>query len=170
MAKEVILIIDMVKGFFQEGFPLYCGSQARQIIPFVIQLLKDHPAAERLYLCDNHAPDDAEFEMFPPHCIAGSEESEIIPELAAYPGTVIPKTRFSCFYKTDLEDRLQKLAPEKVIMVGVCTDICVLHTVGDLRDRGYRVWVPIKGVATFDEEAHRFALKHMEKVLGAEVS
>lgn len=168
--SEVILIIDMVKGFFIEGYPLYCGPQARQIIPYVEQLLKDHPEWIRLYLCDNHAPDDAEFKMFPPHCIAGSVETEIIDELKPYPGTIIPKTRFSALYKTDLEEKLLKLKPQRIIVVGVCTDICVMHTVSDLRDRGYKVWVPAKGVATFDREAHEFALKHMRTILGAEVS
>ncbi len=169
MSKEVILIVDMLKGFLQEGFPLFCGQKAREIIPFVVRLLQERPKLERFYLCDNHAPDDAEFKMFPPHCIAGSEGAELIPELAPYPGTIIPKTRFSGFYRTDLAERLQKLAPSRVIVVGVCTDICVLHTVADLRNRDYPVWVPIQGVAGFDEQAHQFVLKHMEKILGAEV-
>ena len=31
---------------------------------------------------------------------------------------------------------------EAVIAVGICTDICVMHTVADLRNRDYRVVVP----------------------------
>lgn len=170
MSKNVIIIVDMLKGFLQEGFPLFCGPEARKIIPFVVDLLKKHPEYERLYLCDNHVPDDAEFKMFPPHCIAGSEESQLVSELYPYPGAIIHKTRFSCFFKTDLEERLDQLNPQKVVVVGVCTDICILHTVADLRNRDYQVWVPIQGVASFDEEAHLFALKHIEKILGAEVS
>ena len=57
--------------------------------------------------------------------------------------------------------------PDKLIVCGVCTDICVLHTVADARNRGYSVEVPIDCVASFDEQAHRFALEHIEKVLGA---
>jgi len=52
---------------------------------------------------------------------------------------------------------------------GVCTDICVMHTVGDARDRDYEVEVPANCVATFNPKAHRFALEHMEKILGAKV-
>ncbi|GAC1480176.1 MAG: hypothetical protein PVSMB9_04620 [Candidatus Dormibacteria bacterium] len=58
-------------------------------------------------------------------------------------------------------------------MVGVCTDICVLHTVADLRNRDYAVVVPADAVETFDgpghpgDEVQRFALAHMSQVLGA---
>jgi nicotinamidase-related amidase len=105
--------------------------------------------------------------MFPPHCISGTEEAEIIPELRDYPGEMIPKNRFSCFFNTTLDDRLKALKPEKLIICGVCTDICVMHTVADARNRDYTVDVPIDCVASFDESGHQFALKHMEKVLGA---
>lgn len=167
---EVILIIDMVKGFLSEGYPLYCGEQSRQIIPYVVQLLNNHPNWNRLYLCDNHKPDDEEFKTFRPHCVAGTVETEIIDELKPYPGTVIPKTRYSAFYKTSLDEKLLQLRPQRVIVTGVCTDICVMYTVSDLRNRDYKVWVPVKGVATFNHDAHEFALNHMRNILGAEVS
>jgi nicotinamidase-related amidase len=122
-----------------------------------------------IYLADSHDPDDKEFQMFPPHCILGTEQSEIIPELSDYPGIVIPKRRYSGFFDTDLEERLEEIKPEEVVLVGVCTDICVMHTVADLRNRDYPVVVYADCVASFDQEAHVFALKHMEKVLGARV-
>ena len=55
-------------------------------------------------------------------------------------------------------------------MVGNCTNICVLYTVADARFRDYAVEVPADCVATFDPEAHEFALKQMETVLGAKVT
>jgi nicotinamidase-related amidase len=119
------------------------------------------------FLCDRHAPDDLEFRMFPPHCIEGTSEANIIAELATYQDEVIPKTRYSAFFNTPLEDRLAKLMPDKLIVCGVCTDICVCHTVADARNRDYEVEVPVDCVASFNEEAHRFALEHMERVLGA---
>jgi nicotinamidase-related amidase len=45
-----------------------------------------------------------------------------------------------------------------------------LHTVADARNRDYEVEVPIDCVASFDEKAHRFALEHMEKILGAKLT
>ncbi|MBI2304126.1 MAG: cysteine hydrolase [Chloroflexi bacterium] len=165
---NVVLVIDMLRGFCEEGYPLYCGQRARQIIPRIQKLLERERkrGSHIFFICDQHKPDDLEFQMFPPHCIAGTVEAEVIPELASYPGEVIPKARYSGFFGTDLEQRLKQLGPEKIVICGVCTNICVLHTAADARNRDYRVEVPVDGVATFDEEAHGFALEHMGKILG----
>lgn len=168
---NVVLVVDMVRGFCEEGRPLYVGESIRRIIGPIRRLLTEERArgSSIIFLCDNHAPDDLEFQMFPPHCIGGSEETQVIPKLQEFAGEVIPKTRFSAFYGTNLGRRLQELAPAKIILAGVCTDICVMHTVADARDRDYAVEVPADCVTTFDPEAHRFALQHMEKILGAKV-
>ncbi len=168
---DVVIVADMIKGFMEPGHNLYLGDNARAIIPNVRRLLDEEKrkGSHIIFLADNHEPDDREFEMFPPHCIKGTTETEVIPELVDLATEIIPKTRYSAFYGTELANRIRKLAPERVVMCGVCTDICVLHTVADLRDRDYRVEVPVDCVATFDEEAHAFALKHIERVLGAKL-
>jgi nicotinate phosphoribosyltransferase len=168
MARAV-LVVDMLRGFLEEGYPLYCGVEARNIIPNVQQLLKREleQGSKIFYLCDDHVPDDPEFKMFPPHCIEGTEEAELIPELSSYPGETIPKTTFSSFYNTSLDKRLKAIKPETVVVCGVCTHICVLNAVIDARTRGYEVEVPVDCVASFDRKAHFFALDYMEKVLGA---
>ncbi len=170
MANAVI-VIDPLKGFMEEGYPLYCGEQARRIIPRIGKLLEREleKGSQVFFLCDRHAPDDLEFKMFPPHCVTGTEEAEIIPELSGYPGDIIPKNRFSCFFNTTLAERLKEFRPEKLIVCGVCTDICVMHTVADARDRDYEVEVPADCVTSFNAEGHRFALEHMDKVLGAKL-
>jgi nicotinate phosphoribosyltransferase len=169
---NAVLVIDMLRGFMEEKNPLYCGDRARHIIPNVQRLLENELArgSKVFYICDHHDPDDLEFKMFPPHCIAGTAESEVIPELSKLPGEVIKKKRYSAFYGTDLENRLKKLKPDKIIVCGVCTDICVCHTVANARNRDYHVEVPVDCVASFDEKAHYFALEHMEKVLGAKLT
>ncbi|MBM4430705.1 MAG: cysteine hydrolase [Chloroflexi bacterium] len=168
---NVVLVVDMIKGFMEEDNPLYCGAAARQIIPNVKKLLdrETKMGSQVFYLADTHDPDDKEFQMFPAHCVRGTAESEVIPELAAFEGEIMPKRRFSGFYDTPLDARLEELKPDKIIVVGVCTDICVLHTVADARNRDYVVQVPRDCVASFDPEAHSFALKHMEKILGASI-
>ena len=169
---NVVLVVDMVRGFCQEGHNLYVGPTIREIIPRVQSLLRREKAAGShiIFLCDTHDPDDLEFNMFPPHCIRGSEEPEVIPELQEFAGEVIPKRRFSAFFDTDLEQRLRELAPDKIIIVGVCTNICVLYTAADARDRDYAVAVPADCVATFDSDAHKFALHQLKTVLGAQVT
>jgi len=168
---RAVLVSDMLRGFLEEGYPLYCGIEARSIIPNVRKLLEREleQNSKIFYTCDHHTPDDPEFRMFPPHCIEGSAEAELIPELSPYPGEIIPKRTFSSFYNTPLEKKLEALKPETIVVCGVCTHICVLHAVIDAKNRGYEVEVPVDCVASFDNRAHLFALDYMENVLGAKL-
>jgi nicotinamidase/pyrazinamidase len=167
-----VLVIDMVRGFLEPDHNLYCEDY-RPLIPRIRALLERETAAGSsvLFVSDHHLPDDLEFQIFPVHCVIGTEEPEVIPELAGYltEDNLVPKNRYSGFFNTDLEQRLADLQPDKVIVCGVCTDICVLHTTSDARNRDYAVEVPSDCVATFDPDAHTWALAHLEKILGAQV-
>ena len=177
-SKKAILVIDMLNGFCR------AGNLASARLDSITGRLRDHlireqaAGADLVFLADTHAADDPEFAMFPPHCIEGSGEEEIVPELAelAQHGHVVRKTTFSGFYGTGLDELLERIAPEVVEVTGVCTDICVLHTVYDLRVRGYEVMVPHDLVETYDapgheaDEINRFALAHIRDVLGATVT
>ncbi len=98
---NAVLVVDMLRGFLEEGYPLYCGDKTRSIIPNIQRLLEQELAqgSKVFFICDNHDPDDLEFKMFPPHCIEGTIEAEVIPELAGYQGEIIPKRRYSAFWE-----------------------------------------------------------------------
>ena len=168
MAKAV-LVVDMLRCFLEKGYPLYVGDKARGIVPNIQRRLERElkEGSKVFFIGDRHDLDDPEFRMFPPHCVEGTPEAELISELAEYAGEVIPKKRYSSFFDTSLGEQLDKLRPDKLVVCGVLTDVCVLHTVADARNRDYEVEVPLDCVASSDERAHRFALEHMEKVLGA---
>ncbi len=79
------------------------GQAGRDIIGFIQNKTKEFRAqgCPIIYICDNHERDDREFDMFPPpHCIAGTEGSEIIDELEVAPGgdKIIKKRRYSAFF------------------------------------------------------------------------
>jgi nicotinamidase/pyrazinamidase len=171
--SRALMVVDMLVGFMEKGHPLYCGDNARSIIPVVVE--KAQEFTDRgdpvIFIADHHAPDDLEFKQFPPHCIEGTREAEVIDELQPFvkPEYLVPKTRYGAFYNTRLETMLSEIAPESVEIVGVCTNICVLYTVEELRNRDYMTIVHRDGVASFDGDAHAFALGQIESVLGAEV-
>lgn len=170
MTNAALIIIDMLNDFIDEKGALYCGPGAQEIVPFVQERLAAHRKTGSLvvFLQDSHAEDDLEFNKFPKHCVAGTWGSQIIDSLAPRPGeTVLPKTRYSGFYGTGLEKILADRAPGEVEVVGVCTSICVMDTVGGLVNRDYRVVVPRAGVADFDAAAHQFAFERMDRVYGA---
>jgi len=172
MSKKALIVVDMLNDFCDAKGALYCGEDARRIIPFIAEKIKDirSQGGVVIFLKDTHTIDDKEFQMFPPHCIEGTWGGEVIPELSPRAQDIIvKKSRYSGFFKTDLENILSKSGITEVEIVGVCTSICVMDTVGGLRNRFLPVTVWKDGVADFDNEAHRFSLKRMEKIYGASV-
>ncbi len=174
---RALLVVDMLEDFVAAGGSLYCGESAERIVPFIEEKIREYLAGGDLvvFICDNHAPDDREFSRFPRHCVKGTPGAQVIERLrlaAANGGGkvyTVSKQRYSGFYGTDLERILKENRVDQVGVVGVCTNICVLYTVEELCNRDYDVVVYRRGVASFDEEAHNFALKQMASVLGARI-
>ena len=79
------------------------------------------------------------------------------------------KTRYSAFCGTDLELKLRERNITEVHLVGVCTDICVLHTAIDAFNKGFQVVIHEKAVASFNPTGHEWALEHFKNTLGAKV-
>jgi nicotinamidase/pyrazinamidase len=172
MGKTALIVADMLNDFLDPKGSLFVGPSGREIIPFVARKIKETRAQGGMvvFVCDAHAPDDLEFRLFAPHAVKGTWGAEIIPELPVEPGDYrVAKTRYSCFYRTDLEEILKREQVDRVEVVGVCTSICVLETVKELVDRDLPALVYKDGVADFDPEAHAFALKHMERIFGARI-
>lgn len=172
MARKALLIIDLLNDFMDSRGVLFCGDFARAIIPVVDVLMKKFERKGDLviFLKDAHTPHDKEFELFAPHAVKGTWGGEIIPELTPSPQSfILEKTRFSSFYNTSLEKVLRDSDIQEVWVTGVCTSICVMDTVGDLRNRDLDAVVPVNAVADFDLQAHEAALKRMERVYGAKL-
>jgi len=172
MPSKALIVVDMLNDFVDENGALYCGKTARAIIPFIKSRIEHYRKVGDpiIYLQDSHAKNDREFERFPEHCVAGTWGQEIIPELAPAPGDiVVQKKRYSGFFETELGDLLTRMNIHNIEVVGVCTSICVMDTVGGLVNRDYDVVVPKAGVADFDPEFHEFALKRMGEIYGAKI-
>ena len=64
---------------------------------------------------------------------------------------------------------MDKLLKEKgidtLVLTGVLTDICVMHTAADAAMRNYKVIVPEDCVKSVTKEAHDWAIKHMKDIL-----
>ena len=62
------------------------------------------------------------------------------------------KRHYSAFSGTDLDIRLRERKVDTVILTGVLTDICVLHTAIDAYNLGYQIQVVEPAVASLSEE------------------
>ncbi len=172
MFQRALIVADMLNDFVDEKGALYCGQTSRDIIPFIKDRIEDYRKTGDLvvYLQDSHAVDDKEFEKFPKHSVTGTWGQQVVAELAPKPeDVVIQKRRYSGFFETELSDLLEERNIRDVEVVGVCTNICVMDTVGGLANRDCSITVPRSGVADFDLEFHEFALKRMDKIYGAKI-
>src|SRR5690625_7258722 len=79
------------------------------------------------------------------------------------------KTRYSAFTGTDLELRLRERKINEIHLVGVCTDICILHTAVDAYNKGFDIVVHEKGVASFNQSGHDWALTLFTDTIGSNV-
>lgn len=171
MAKQALLVIDMLNDFLLEGVPLEI-PKGREIIPALKSRIEEakKEGIPIVYLCDNHDKDDEEFQAWPPHAISGTEGAEIIEELKPKEKDyIIKKKRYSGFFRTDLNNILEKVEVAELIITGLVTNICVLYTVADAIMRGYQVTIPRDSVAALNEKEGQFALNQMDNILKAKI-
>ena len=125
-----------------------------------------------LFLCDQHIPGvDRELDLRGEHGVKGKAHPH--PALGAGSGSrdfVIPKRRYSGFFQTDLDLTLRELGVKTVIGVGEDTNICVLHTLADAWNLGYKSIVVSDATRTFLVGTQEGALEHMQRCFGTKVA
>lgn len=175
---KALLVVDFTNDFVDGSLPV--GEPAVVIQHTVAELTKQY--ADRgdfvVMAVDLHEEGDLyhpEQNLFPPHNIRNSRGRQLYGELKdVYESRKdviywMDKTRYSAFCGTDLDIKLRERGITEIHLIGVCTDICVLHTAVDAYNRGYSLKIYEDGVASFNPEGHEWALSHFKNSLGAEV-
>jgi nicotinamidase/pyrazinamidase len=177
--SELLVVVDMQNGFLREGN--LASDRCLAVLPAVRREVDDAIAAGRrvLFTADTHEIDDAEFAVFPEHCVRGTREADLVDELLPLLDRddvlLLRKRRYSALFETEMEGHLHRFGVDSVRICGVCTDICVLHTVADLRNRDLPVTVAVQATGTFEGPGHaadavqEFSLMHLKRVLGAKL-
>lgn len=158
-----IFSADVINGFFRFGRLASPRVDAlTQPVLNVFRLAHAHGVHRFILLQDTHDRSTPEFESYPPHCLAGTDESRRIPELADLPFanafTVVEKNSLNPAIETGFDawwDANRDLTT--AIVVGDCTDLCVYQLAMHLRLRAnalnvahFNVYVPANAVDTFD--------------------
>jgi len=161
--KRLLIVVDMINGFIREGALADRGIEV--IIGETVRLTERAiKTGEPVFAFrDCHRADSPELETFPPHCMSGTSESELIDELKPFEAnmTVFEKNSTSGFVVPAFQTMLREMRSlEQVVLVGCCTDICILNFAVPLKnyfneiDRRVRVIVPKNAVETYDMEGH----------------
>jgi len=94
--------------------------------------------------------------------IRGSKEADLLPELGSNAeDPIIPKTTYSAFYRTGLEEKLRKGNITDLVIGGVMTNLCCETTAREAFVRDFRVFFLADGTSTISQEFHLAALNNL---------
>lgn len=133
--KPALLIIDMVKDYFDESKKSPVTQLAKPIIDPINRTStsfrgKNWPI---VFSTDSFHEDHFFFKSrMRPHAIAGTPGAEVIDALDRKPEDYwLPKPKMSAFFQTGLEKWLREREVTLCVVAGIATPFCVLTTVLD---------------------------------------
>ena len=161
---KMILVIDMVNGFVKYG-AMHDKSIAN-IIPEQIKLLEKFQGETDIIgiVKDTHDEDCIEFKTYPKHCVKGSGEENLVEELSnfenkeslVYEKNSTDVTNVKNFFE-DI-DKMKSL--KEIVVIGCCTDICVLNAAISMKtyfnenNRDIEIIMPKNCVETYNAPNH----------------
>jgi nicotinamidase/pyrazinamidase len=164
--KTVFFDIDSQLDFLYPGGALYV-PKAEHIVPVIARL--NRLAASRgipvVSTTDAHAEDDAEFKIWPHHCVVGTlgqrkaeatllEKRVVIPNrdcdlaIGEAQQIIIEKQTVDAFVAPNLGRVIHLLMADRYVIYGVVTEICVLFAARGLLKFGKPVTVVTDAVET----------------------
>ncbi len=162
--RDALVVVDLQKDFLPGGS--LAVPDGDRVIPVVNELIESFSLADRPVFAtrdwhpSNHCSFSEQGGTWPAHCVEDTKGAEFADD-ARIDGnvTIVSKATdrdiesYSGFHNTDLANQLRTLGIERVVVVGLATDYCVLHTVLDALDEGFDVTVVEAGIAAVEVEA-----------------
>ena len=148
--EHALLIVDVQNDFLPGGsLAVPHGDEVIPVLNRYIALARSRGVpvfASRDWHPGNHCSFRAHGGPWPEHCVAGTPGAAFAPGLELPRDAVIiskamreDADAYSSFEGTDLAPRLRKLGVKHVLVGGLATDYCVLHTVRDALKSGFEV-------------------------------
>jgi nicotinamidase-related amidase len=182
LGTKALINIDYTYDFVADDGALTCGKPGQEIEEKIVNLTEEFILNKDfvIFAIDVHDEGDVvhpETNLYPPHNIRGTEGRNLYGRLEqVYEDNCkhdhvyfMDKSRYSAFAGTDLELKLRERGIAEVHLVGVCTDICVLHTAVDAYNLGFKIVVYKDACASFNQVGHQWALGHFASAMGATV-
>ncbi|MBM7635374.1 cysteine hydrolase family protein [Streptococcus saliviloxodontae] len=180
--SKALISIDYTVDFVADEGKLTAGKPAQKIEERITTVTKEayDNGDYVFFMIDCHDEEDVfhpETKLFPPHNIKGTQGRRLYGGLGDFYEQIrydrrvfwMDKRHYSAFAGTDLDIRLRERRVTTLVLTGVLSDICVLHTAIDAYNLGYDIEIQASAIASLTEEAHQFALNHFKTVLGAKI-
>ena len=157
--KKGLIIVDMINGFVKEG--VLADSNISGIIPEIESLALEYleKGDKVIAFKDCHYENSPELNTFPPHCMSGSEEVELVDELKRHEDKfiVFEKNSTSGLFVPEFFYYIQGMKNlTELVITGCCTDICILNLAIPLKNffnqvnRNVEIIVPENAVDTYN--------------------
>jgi nicotinamidase-related amidase len=171
-AATVLLLIDVINDLEFEG-----GAELLQAaLPAVEKIAQLKRRARQagvpvIYVNDNFGRWQSDFNKQVAHCLEDGVRGEPLVKLLAPDAEdyFVLKPKHSGFYSTTLDTLLVYLKAKTLILTGLTGDMCVLFTAHDAFLRDFHLIVPADCVVSVDPAENQYALRHMQRVLKAEI-
>jgi nicotinamidase/pyrazinamidase len=165
--RSAIIIVDMLKDSFPEENQFPITQEAKPIIPRINHLLQRgrQLGIPIIFACDSFLPDDFIFKgRMGPHSLRGTKGAEVTDHLEVGEGDVIlPKRRFSAFFKTDLDQTLRTWHCDTVAVGGIATNVCVFMTAMDALCHDFKSILLEDCCAAHKREVHETTIENHRK-------
>jgi nicotinamidase/pyrazinamidase len=160
--KPGLIIVDLLRDTFEKHHRSNLVQSARIFIPRLNELIDrfHENSLPVIFACDSFLPDDLLFTgKMERHSLRGTPGASVISELNQRPDDyILPKRRFSAFFKTDLDQTLRTLGINTVLVTGIATHICVLTTALDAVSHDFRAVIVEDCCAAHRIEQHQAIL------------
>lgn len=160
--KPAIIVVDMLKDNLKESSHNPFLHEGRAILPNLQRLLEESRKREFpiIFACDSFLKNDFIFKgRMKVHSLRGTKGSEVVDDLKPEPlDIILPKRRFSAFFKTDLDQTLRVLGVDTIIVTGITTEVCVLMTAMDGLGHDFSVILLEDCSASRSKELHQGCL------------
>lgn len=160
--KSAVIVVDMLFDNLKTGKHAAMEREGMQIVPRLQKFLDDcrGRGIPIIFANDSFLPEDSVFQgRIEAHAIRGTPGAEVIEELGPMPGdTVLPKRRFSAFFKTDLDQTLRLWEVDTVAVCGITTPVCVLSTALDAVANDFKAVLLSDVSAAHKREVHEVCL------------
>lgn len=166
-SQEVLLLVDVINPLnFPTAPALLPGAVAAACAMVRLKARLARRGVAAIYANDNYGTWHSDFRDILAACreLKG-ERGEIARMLTPSPeDLVILKPQHSAFHSTPLQHLLGKMKAQKVTIVGLAADMCVMLTATDARMLGYKVWVPQDCTAAESPRRKTDALRQLHEV------
>ena len=178
--SAVFIDVDTQLDFLYPAGALYVPG-AERLVPTLARLTR-YAGGHRIPLVstvDAHTENDPEFQSWPKHCVAGAlgqhkTEATLLARRVVVPNResalaiegaeqiVVEKQTVDAFQTHTFARIIRHLNPDRIVVYGVVTEICVLNAVRGLLQFGKPVTVVADAIQPLSERACRDAIDEMQ--------